>query len=137
MAMGHGANYADVIEESELIKIGKCGKLLNKLRLTKSDDPDNPDDILIELAQGHDLQDFGVDNKFEKKFSKAYDDLVKEFNKVTGLELSYGYHDSSNDGDRYDDIDGFYWSVEGVYQLTKAGKKYSKIIDRKLFVTFG
>ena len=112
MGMGNSAAYADVIEESELIKIGTCGKLLKKLQLLKSDECDN---ILIALAQGYDLCELG-DKSFEKKVYKASENLMREFKKVTGLDLSFGYHDSSNEGDRYDDVDGFFWAVEGMYQ---------------------
>jgi len=130
MGMGYAGSYADVIEESELIKLGNCGKLLKKLRSFVSDDVDN---ILIALAQGQDLND----SVLEKKVYKASENLMREFKKVTGLDLSFGYHDSSNEGDRYDDVDGFFWAVEGMYQLTKAGKKYQSILDRKFFVMFG
>lgn len=133
MGMGYCAGFSDVIEESELIKIGNCEKLLKKLRLLKSDECD---DVLIAIAQGHDLCELG-NKTFEKRVYRASENLMREFKKVTGLELSFSYHDSSNEGDRYDDVDGFFWSVGGMYQLTKAGKKYAKIINRNFFVTFG
>lgn len=68
---------------------------------------------------------------------KVYASLCEVFHKKTGLSIEYSYHNSSDAGDRYDDIDGAAWLVSGVYELTKAGKKYQKHINRAFFVQYG
>ena len=47
-----------------------------------------------------------------------------------------------DEGDRYDDVNGAYWSVDGLYEETKKfkdfKKKFKKIkIERSHFVNFG
>lgn len=57
-------------------------------------------------------------------------------NQNTGLELYLDYHDP-DDGDMYDEVNGVMWCVDGVYQLTEAGKIHHKQIQRKGWVSFG
>ncbi len=125
MSMGHAAAYADIIEEKDLVTIGNCGKLLKKLKKLS-------DDALFNLVNE---VEFG-DPKLCLQCVKVLNAIHREFNKVTGLTLNLGYHDP-DDGDRYDEVEGIYWSVDGMYQLSRAGKKYNKIVERKFFVNFG
>ena len=62
--------------------------------------------------------------------------LCKAFKEKTDLEITLFYHDSEN-GDRYDDFTGRAWSVNGVYQLTPAGKEHKEHIKKQSFVSFG
>jgi hypothetical protein len=66
----------------------------------------------------------------------TYQSLCDAFNHKTGLELYLDYHDP-DDGDMYDEVNGVMWCVDGVYQLTEAGKKHHKQIQRKGWVSFG
>ena len=53
-----------------------------------------------------------------------------------GLTVEPGYHDPEQ-GERGDEVvDGFF-HVEGVYQLTPAGKRFANKIERLTFVEFG
>jgi hypothetical protein len=72
----------------------------------------------------------------DKKVAELYAKLLDTFNKNTGLELFLCYHDE-DDGDVYDEINGHFWHVEGVYQMTEAGEKFHDVIERKFYVTFG
>ena len=67
---------------------------------------------------------------------KALTNLVYLFGENTGLSLCLCYYDPDK-GDRYDTIDEAYWSVDGVYELTPAGKKYQDIIRRETYVIYG
>lgn len=130
MSMGYGANYADVIEEKFVEKIAP--KELEAFH-TAVKDNDNVD--LENVAKDLEL---GDDNGYlTPKIKKTYRALVRAFNKKTGLNLGIGYHSIEDNGDRYDDINGVYWSVGGVWTRTTAGKKYRAQITRSFFVTYG
>jgi hypothetical protein len=74
-----------------------------------------------------------------KEVEAALIALKKAFAKATKVGKSHlillpGYHDAESEGDRHDDIDGFYWAVDGMYCLSSPGKKFQKEIGRKHFV---
>lgn len=125
MGMGYGANFAEVIEEKNLKKL--CPKtfeaFMDSLQTTSTS--------LDEVAQ------FEAYDDLDEAVKTAFIDLQIDFNKKTGLELSMGYHDADGEGDRYDDVDGAFWTVEGMYELTPAGKKIGGLVSRKFWVTFG
>jgi len=126
MGMGYGANYADVVAE-EFVK-----KTCPKEYAAFADDVGRGYDF---EAVAREIQQEGLES-IAPKIRKAYTALTKAFNKKTGLELGVGYH-SVEDGDRYDEINGAYWSVDGVWVRTPAGKKHRAQITRQFFVTFG
>jgi len=81
------------------------------------------------------IQDELETEEENKKFiEETFDTLCKAFEKATGLELGCVHHEAE---DRADDLDGGAFSVDGVYSLTEAGKKYEKSIERKFWTTFG
>lgn len=131
MGMGYGANFAEVIEEKDIAKL--CPKEYEAYSetLENSDVVDNLNEFAMEASQGGDL------SRFDNEFKKAYEKLINAFHKKTGLHLNINYHSSKDNGDRYDEVDEFFWEVGGMYQLTKAGKKMQKYVQRKFFVTFG
>jgi len=65
----------------------------------------------------------------------AFDKLMSAFREATGgLELGMGFHTAD---DRGDEVDGAFFTVEGVYVLSPAGKKYKDKIIRKSWTVFG
>ncbi len=134
MGMGYGAGYAETVDEKLVKKI--CPKelkaFLKAIKETKEEDPTGGKFTLESFAQN---SQNGDDNP--KAVELAWCDLKEEFDNKTNLSLSLFYHSSEDDGDRYDEIDGAVWSVDGVYTLTPAGVKYGKFINRKFFVHFG
>ena len=129
MGMGYGACFAEVIEVESIRKF--CKKEF---------------DIFVGLVEGkgdYFACDFarnaesGDLSNYNKRLIEAYKNLQKAFEKKTGLNLFIDYHSAKDDGDRYDEVDGIYWAVGGMYQLTKAGKNMEKYVNRKFFVTFG
>lgn len=60
--------------------------------------------------------------------------LKESFRERTGFCLYLVYHNAK---DRGDEIDGCTWAVDGVYQLTTAGKKYKDKIQRCSWTIFG
>jgi len=72
-----------------------------------------------------------------KSIYEAYLALQKAFEVKTGLHLDLAYHNSADDGSRYDDVTGAFWCVDGVFQRTCAGHKYKKDIKEVRYVTYG
>lgn len=53
------------------------------------------------------------------------------------LELGIGYY-SEDDGDRYDDLEpGVYFSVDGMTQLTPAGKQFKDVVKEQSWTVYG
>lgn len=126
MGMGYGANFAEVISSTHLAQIVGVDKM--KRFATELDKADSSEyNFVID----------GYQNPEHTEIEEAYTDIVETFNKVTGLEIYLNYHDSGDNGSRYDDVDGPFWSVDGMYQLTEAGKKYRDVVNRAFYVTFG
>ena len=127
MSMGYAANFAEVVEQD----------------FVKEQCPDQFENFVQALADKNiPTEEFAQNNQYyskkerKKKSYKAFLSLCEQFNKKTGLDLYIDYHNPNN-GDCYDDITGVMWCVDGVYQLTKAGKKFQKQIERKFWVSFG
>jgi hypothetical protein len=140
MSMDYGAGYAEVISNLSLSKL--CHKeykafngLLNKTKVEGS--------TLVEfMNEGQDinlLSDITDDDKaseLQGKIVDAWVNLQSAFHKCTkGLELNMAYQEP--EGSSYDEVKGFYYCVGGMYQLTPAGKKFEKTVQRKFFVTLG
>jgi len=123
MGMGCSSNYVDAINEAKVKQI--CPKEFQSFIDSLGDN------TLDQVAREATCEDIS-----NSKIRKSYSALVKAFEKKTKLELYLAYHDC-DDGDIYDDIDGRYWGVDGMYQLTPAGKKMNKYIKRQTFVNFG
>ena len=124
MSMGYGANYADVIEDKDVEAI--CPVAHRAFMVTLAANNTDLDDFAC-LLSGDDAPEEVI---------PAYNLLCEEFNAKTGLELMLEYH-GSDDGDRYDDVTGGFWSIWGMYELTEAGKKLDNLVERKFYVTYG
>lgn len=128
MGMGYAAAYADTIDEKHVKEF--CPNELEAfLSIAKSCDI-----YLEEFARNAEFNDLG---DTDKDVVKAYEALCEAFKKKTGLELGFAFHSADDEGDRYDDVNGVYFYVNGMYELTKAGKKMNKFVERKTFVQFG
>jgi hypothetical protein len=129
MGMGYGANYADVMEDKEVKTL--CKITYDKLMEAIEADEETGDleDLARDIAWGNIDEDSDV--------YLAYRSLQLAFENATGLEVYLEWHDHDDCGDRYDDVNGYFWSVDGVYQLTPAGEKFKDKIARKFYVTFG
>ena len=129
MGMGYCAAFADTIEPEDVRKI--CPKEYDAL--VKA---------LDESEEGETLDSFAQEATYDENIegtntAVAYKALCAAFEKLTGLGLGLGYHDKGDEGDRYDDVDGYYWWLDGVYKLSPEGEKLNEIIQRKFWVTFG
>ena len=142
MSMGYSAGMADVITEAAIKKI--CPKefnafksLLAKYKVDFENLAKAMDNYSDEIFIGVELSPED-EEKVKTSFDRAFKFLRAAFKKQSGgLELNLAFQDSNESGDRYDEINGAYWWVDGMYQLTPAGKKYRRSVERKFFVHFG
>ena len=126
MGSGYAGAYADVIEEDSIKKF--CPQEFQDLM----DVVEEMEGDMGMVARDIEYQDFDEDSDVYKCYTK----LVDAFKEKTGLDLYIGYH-SEDDGDRYDEVSEVYWSVDGMYELSEAGKKMKEYVSRKSFVIFG
>jgi hypothetical protein len=154
MGMGHAAAYADVISTEGLKELcpREYGTLLRYL--------EKYDVNLDLLAQGVSTEEFAyLDKLYDSVPTNVKNDeawveariqhilkllqaLCDAFSTTTNdgtchLELELGYHDSQDEGDRYDDVDGAFWAVGGMYAMTSAGERIKDYVERKHYVVFG
>jgi hypothetical protein len=144
MASGTSACYADVIEAENVKKISPIAyksflKVLKTQKVT--------------------LEDFAVQYQRQEvqneKCLKAWNQLANDFEGKTkvmtsvnlngvnswaysvGLQLGISFHDIDESGDRYDEVNGVFFYVDGVYQKTPAGKEIGDMVERKFYTQFG
>jgi hypothetical protein len=145
MPMGTSACYADVIDVKDVKKLAPIAyknflKVLKQQKVTLED-----------FAKQYQYNDIEND-----KCMAAWNKLAEYFNENTkvmiadnggifgngwrmseGLQLSIGWHDLDGEGDRYDEVNGVFFSVDGMYCLTPTGKAFNKIVERKFYTQFG
>ena len=132
MSMGYVACYDEVISEDDLITIGNCNERLQELKSVI--------DTVYECGINNWI--IQVCTEFisatdNKPVDAAFKALREEFKIATGdLVLYIGYHDVDENGSCYDDIDGPFWAVDGMYELSKAGKKLQSKVHRRHYVNF-
>jgi hypothetical protein len=159
MGMGYGSNFADVIEFEDVEKlcpdeVGSLTKALEKYGVAMEtlaqafrwEEPEL-DDLQTAVGEGApetlDEKDWDAyEEQGVQEIAEAFENLKAAFAQATrvgesNLTLSIGYHNAEDDGDRYDDVDGVFWAVGGLYQLTPSGKKIGDKVERKFFVTLG
>lgn len=145
MSMDYASNYADVVSSSFVKRL--CPKQYR--------------DFAKSLIHGNweledwaeyvrDECDLNLPNQFDNEIAfhkavesakKCWDALLASFSKATRVGMSslrlYIDSHSYDDGSRYDEVEGAFFAVDKAYDLTPAGKKFQKAINRKFFVTFG
>ena len=127
MGMGYAAAFADVIEEQDLRNL--CGEALSRFLASVEEKG-------CELPAVARALEFG--EEVEASIEEAWLALQEEFAAVTGgLTLGINHHDSADCGDRYDEVDGVYWYIEGMYQLTPAGERLGDRVRCRSWVQFG
>lgn len=156
MGMGHGSNIVWVIDKKDLkmlvpkeyegffSTLKDCGCSFEKFaEAYRFDDPDTlefderPDGFLATDAQ--DAADTALveaawselRTAFEKATTTLYGAQQKDY-----LFLHVNFH-HEDEADRYDDITGVFFTVDGMEQLSPAGETFKGIIEQKSFVTFG
>jgi len=159
MGMGYGSNYADVIEfddvkalcpaeaealENTLKKYGVGMETLAQAFRCEEPELDDLQTAVSDDASGDlDVKDMDAcERQGVQEITEAFGNLKAAFAAATAvgtshLDLYIGFHNAEGDGDRYDEVDGVFWAVDGLYQLTLAGQKFGNKVERRFFVTFG
>ena len=139
MSMDSAAGYADTVNESfvALVAEKELAELMKWFEFDVKDIGEKPELDFDDFARDAMYGELSYGDDRDETVVKAYHKLQKAFKKATGLSLNLNYHDGENCGSSYDDVDGIYWSVDGVYVLSPAGKKYNKYINRSFFTMFG
>lgn len=140
MGMGYAAAFVIEItmEDLEKLKLPEHKAFIQYLMKNEID--------INEFAQK--VQFIDIDEKDndddEDLFTKAFDKYIalsQAFKTKYGVGLYLGYHDSNDDGSRYDDIDGVYYTLEfnDVYKLSEEAEKLKKVapFEIKQFVQYG
>ena len=144
MGMGYAAYHADVIEWDDIKKLVPVEAAEFEKRLATAG-VSMSDFCYAESLEDWDVMEFSTEDedaiqKAVDQIADAWEKLAESFTAATtvdgaGLELEPRYHDP-DDGGRYDGVENGFFGVEGVYQLTPAGKKYEDIIDHRGWVEF-
>jgi hypothetical protein len=130
MGMGYFSNHATTIEPEDIRKL--CSETFEAF--TESIKKHEVD--IGEVAQMFKFDDF---EDFKKEIADNYKAFQKDFNEKTELKISIDYHACDDEGSRYDDLDGVFWRLDGVYVLSDAAKrlKDKATITDAAYVVFG
>jgi hypothetical protein len=139
MSSGYGAAFAEVISSKLIRRI--CPIEYNAFLRAISDAGTSLEEVAQHLATDSELElNFGDDGYAKRKqeaIHKTWRKLQRVFKRVSeGLVLEIGYHDSEEGSPGYDEVNGAYFCVGGVYRLTPAGKRFRRSIRRKFFVNY-
>lgn len=130
--MSHGtvAAYADIVDEAIVDRFCHKELIEFKAAVDKYSDMGEVADRAGFEGGLEDLSD-ELDNR---EILDCFETLTEMFEAATGLSLSLGFHDSETQGSGYDEVDGVYWAVGGMFELTAAGKKMEQYVQRKQWV---
>jgi|LakMenEpi03Aug12_release.lakeMendotaPanAssembly.Ray.scaffolds.fasta_scaffold685038_3 hypothetical protein len=99
---------------------------------------DNPEEVIEPIYECANDDEQATEEIFEQ-YESLIQSLKNTFNKKTGLTLYFDSYDEEG-GDRYDnpgDKDGCIFCVDGMVQLTPAGKRFKDIITERKWTQFG
>ena len=146
MGMGYCGNFAVVISSESVASV--VGEELYKpflevLKKISDEYKISEGDLVYNLEQGEDCAD--GDREISDKWNSILCEIEDKFLEQTGMSLSRCYHNSDENGSRYDDVDGPYWEIsfEDAYvpseSLLKLNSKLESGQKTKIchFVTFG
>lgn len=158
MGMGYGAGFAVTIEKEDLEKLGLVS-YDNFLKTLKDEDIDisefaifsQDEDLSYVITMGQNSKKETIESIVENDeyagmdvVAEAYLEFVKEFKDKYNMLIHLNFHDSETYGDRYDDVDGEYYSISfgDVFTETKEAKKFKEEVGFSYykisrFVTFG
>lgn len=149
MSMGNSACFAEVIEPKNIRRIlGNLSdgrKLTSFIRLFKKLEEDEGASCIIEYL--NDGNDNAVSDPYGKDFVKLrslWTEITGKVKEKTGLDLNVDFHDSANEGDNYDEVDGLYFEFfhSQLYQPTPKFKALQKlygenVVNRCFYTVFG
>lgn len=136
MSTGFAANHADVIPIPTVAEL--C--------------PDEVEEFVAAAARTFPEQDIadveaalallatelacGDDEVHGGEVVAAWKALAWRFRQRTGLEIGVDFHDPTNGGP-YDEVEGAFLTVEGMYEVSPAGRPFVGVVERRSWVSFG
>jgi hypothetical protein len=138
MGMETSACHADIVDESFVKEISPIAFKRLKELVDNAENGDFSMELLSMTTnyegdiEGELAMDLGEEDAC--LISNAYNKLQIDFQNKSGLSLDLKYHAKE---DRGDEVDGYFWAVGCVYELSAAGKKYNKEIERKYWTVWG
>jgi hypothetical protein len=135
MSMSTSASFAETVTNEFVTKT--CPDEMAGLLKVLAENDYDIDRLAMTSTFGGDIQgelEMDLDEDVALLILNTYDGLAMAFLKETGLDLSIRHNEKD---DRGDEVDGMFWEVDGVYELSAAGKKYKGDITRKFWTDFG
>lgn len=78
------------------------------------------------------------DNEDNADLIELTEILYAKVKEVTGLEITWNYHDQEEQGSRYDEVDGFFFEVcNGTIPNPKLTKETHKLLEWVSYVSYG
>jgi len=135
MSNGYNASVVDITTDEKIIEVCK-DEYESFIEALKKADLDI-DDYSKTIAYGEELDYESEDGEKYKQLNDVYEILCDKFLEEIGMGIELNNHDSDNQGDCYDEVDGYFWEIFGVYVLSKSAKKHKDIYESASFVSFG
>lgn len=142
MAMGYGANTAEVITLEDVKKLElEAFRLLEATLQDLGISWDDFGEMVAFDSVLHDKDDNIISKDIEKELIDLLGAFYKEFQKETGIGIELCFHNKENNGDRYDEVEGAFFGLNfgDVYTLSPEAKKLKErlFFDTKYFVNYG
>lgn len=130
MSMNYAAASATVIEDGKLKELFPIEHRALQKALDESDE------TLDQTGWRHRLAD---PEQVNEAVDGAISTLASAFSaKYPGLTLELCHHNQEEEGDRYDEVNGAFWAIGGVYILSEGAKKLGQEnFARVSYVVFG
>ena len=136
MSSGFTANHADVIPIAKVVEL--CSDEADALVLAAAAAFPERGIAAIEAALTLLATKLacGDDEVHGGEIVAAWKALAWTFHQRTGLGLGVDFHDPA-DGGPYDEVEGGFLTVEGMYEVSPAGKPVVGVVERRSWVTSG
>ena len=129
MGMGYGANFAYTISIENMRKF-----FPNEMAKLEKEIEEEDKDLDYFFRYVDEFEDAPVMLAL-KKLQKAFEDFTRVGDEC--LTPYPAFHDSVEEGDRYDDVDGAFFDIDGAEKLTEPAKKFADYLEKSFWVTFG
>ena len=139
--MGYGGYFAVVVEEADIERLSLTSYRLFKITMNKLEDELSEYDFFYILGMGDVTGHYHISDTKINNLVKSWDNFQDEFKAKTGIDIMLNYHNSEEDGDRYDEVEGLFFELDfrQVYQLSTEAKELMKSVpfDIRTYIHYG